>query len=133
MRYPRTKTHTERVGEKERQQQQAVELLLVHITHTKTICAEVAPVAFWVVSASTKFSTTRCSCPHHQLVELTVTLAVGPLAWAMPAEVVCIVWRCSLSTCCCCNSAVLWPLACSIRKAFDQVNTSNVYFPKNKH
>ncbi|CAM9651876.1 unnamed protein product, partial [Ascophyllum nodosum] len=23
------------------------------------------------------------------------------------------------------------PLACSIRKAFDQVNTSNVYFPKN--
>ena len=89
----------------------AVELLLVHITHTKSICAEVAPIAFWVVSASTKFSTTRCSCPHHQLVELTVALAVGPLAWAMPAEVVCIVWRFSLSTCCCCNSAVLWRLA----------------------
>ena len=44
---------------------------------------------------------------HHQLVELTVALAVGPLAWAMSAEVVYIVWRCSLSTCCCCNSAVL--------------------------
>ena len=82
-------------------------MLVVHITHTKSICAEVAPIAFWVVSASTKFSTTRCSCPHHQLVELTVALAVGPLAWAMPAEVVCIVWRFSLSTCCCCNSAVL--------------------------
>ena len=58
-------THRERKGEKERQQQQAVELLLVHITHTKSICAKVAPVAFWVVSASPKFSTTRCSCPHH--------------------------------------------------------------------
>ena len=34
----------------------AVELLLVHITHTKSICAEVAPVAFWVVSASPKFN-----------------------------------------------------------------------------
>ena len=122
-------THTGRG--REREATAAVELLLVHITHTKSICAEVAPVAFWVVSASTKFSTTRCSCPHHQLVELTVARAVGPLAWAMPAEVVCIVWRCSLSTCSCCNSAVLWPLACSIRKAFDQVNTSNVYFPKN--
>ena len=106
-------THRERG--REREATAAVELLLVHITHTKSICAEVAPVAFWVVSASPKFSTTRCSCPHHQLlVELTVALAVGPLAWAMPAEVV-------------------WPLACSIRKAFDQVNTSNVYFPKNKH
>ena len=133
----------ERERGREREATAAVELLLVHITHTKSICAEVAIVAFWVVSACTKFSTTRCSCPHHhQLVELTVALAVGPLAWAMPAEVVCIVWRCSLSTCCCCNSAVLWPLACSIRKAFDQVNTSNVYFlgtsfvwqrfPKNK-
>ena len=42
------------------------------------------------------------------------------------------VWRCSLSTCCCCKTAVLWPLACSIRKAFDQVNTSYFDFPKNK-
>ena len=123
----------ERERGRERQATAAVELLLVHITHTKSICAEVAPVAFWVVSASPKFSTTRCSCPHHQLVELTAALAMGPLAWAMPAEVVCIVWRCSLSTCWCRNSAVLWPLACRIRKAFDQVNTSNVYFPKNKH
>ena len=98
---------TERERGREREATAAVELLLVHITHTKSICAEVAPVAFWVVSASTKFSTTRCSYPHHQLVELTVALAVGPLAWAMPAKVVCIVWRCSLSTCCCCNSAVL--------------------------
>ena len=124
-------THRDRG--REREATAAVELLLVHITHTKSIGAEVAPIAFWVVSASTKISTRRCSCPHHQLVELTVALAAGPLAWAMRAEVVCIVWRFSLSTCCCCNSAVLWPLACSIRKAFDQVNTSNVYFPKNKH
>ena len=116
---------TQREREREREATAAVELLRVHITHTKSICAEVAPIAFWVVSASTKFSTTRCSCPHHQLLELTVALAVGPLAWAMPAEVVCVVWRFSLSTCCCCNSAVLWRLACSIRKAFDQVNTSN--------
>ena len=43
------------------------------------------------------------------------------------------VWRRSLSTCCCCKTAVLWPLACSIRKAFDQVNTSYFDFPKNKH
>ena len=76
-------THTER--EREREATAAVELLLVHITHPKSICAEVAPVAFWVVSASTKFSTSCCSCPHHQLVDLTVALAVGPLAWAMPA------------------------------------------------
>ena len=121
-------THIERG--REREATSAVELLLVHITHTKSICAEVAPVAFWVVSASLKFSTTRCSCPHYQLVELTVALAMEPLAWAMPAEVVCIVWRCSLSTCCCCNSAVLWLLACSIRKAFDQVNTSMFIFRK---
>ena len=72
--------HTERV-EKERQQQQAVELL-VHSTHTKSIFAEVAPVAFWVVSASPKFNTTRCSCSHHQLVEVMVlprrgTVGVG--------------------------------------------------------
>ena len=73
-------THRERG--REREATAAVELLLVHITHTKSICADVASVAFWVVSASTKFSTTRCSCPHHQLVELTVALAVGPLAWA---------------------------------------------------
>ena len=123
-------THRERGGEREGRA--AVELLLVRITHTKSIYAEAAPVAFWVVSASPKFNTTRCSCPHHQLVELMVALAVGPLAWAMPAEVVCMVWRCSLSTCCCCKTAVLWPLACSIRKAFDQVNTSKFAFPKNK-
>ena len=66
--------------------------------------------------------------------EVTVALAVGPLAWATPAEVVCIVWRCSLSTCCCCcKTAVLWPLAFSIRKAVDQLNTSYFDFPKNKH
>ena len=113
-------THRERGREKEATA--AVELSLAHITHTKSICAEVAPVAFWVVSASPKFNTTRCSCPHHQLVEVTLALAVGPLAWAMPAEVVCMMWRCSLSTCCCCKTAaVLWPLVCSIRKAFDQV------------
>ena len=57
MRYPRTKTHRERG--REREATAAVELLLVHITHTKSICAEVARVAFWVVSASTKSSTTR--------------------------------------------------------------------------
>ncbi|CAN0059157.1 unnamed protein product, partial [Ascophyllum nodosum] len=50
------------------------------------ICAEVAPVAFWVVSASTKFSTTRCSCPHHQLVELTVALAVGPCVYCVAVQ-----------------------------------------------
>ena len=93
----------ERERWRERKVTAAVELLLVHITHTKSICAEVAPVAFWVVSASPKFNTTRCSGPHHQLVEVTVALAVGPLAWAMPAEVMCMVWRCSLSTCCCCK------------------------------
>ena len=91
---------TERERGRGREATAAVELLLVHITHTKSICAEVAPVAFWVVSASPKFNTTRCSCLHHQLVEVTVALAVGPLAWAMPAEVVCMVRRCSLSTCC---------------------------------
>ena len=48
-------THTQRG--REREATSAVELLL-----------------------SPKFSTTRCSCPHHQLVELTVALAVGPLA-----------------------------------------------------
>ena len=64
---------------REREATAAVELLLVHITHTKSICAEVALVAFWVVPASPKFNTTRCSCPHHhQLVEVTVALAVGP-------------------------------------------------------
>ena len=57
---------TERGRGREREATAAVELLLVHITHTKSICAEVAPVAFWVVSASTKFSTTRCSCPYHR-------------------------------------------------------------------
>ena len=118
---------------REREATAAVELLLVHFTHTKSICAEVAPAVFWVVSASPKFKTTRCSCPHHQLVEVTVALAVGPLAWAMPAEVVCMVWRCSLSTCCCCKTAVFWPLECRIRKAFDQANTSYFDFPKNKH
>ncbi|CAM9918317.1 unnamed protein product, partial [Ascophyllum nodosum] len=50
------------------------------------ICAEVAPVAFWVVSASPKFSTTRCSCPHHQLVELTVALAVGPCVYCVAVQ-----------------------------------------------
>ena len=70
----------------------------------ESIFAEVASVAFWVVSASPKSNTTHCSCPHHQLVEVTVALAVGPLVWAMPAEVVCMVWRCSLST---------WLLLCS--------------------
>ena len=123
---------TERERGGEREATAAVELLLVHITHTTSICAEVAPVAFWVVSAFPKFNPIRCSCPHHQLVEVRVALAVGPLAWTMPAEVVCMVWRCSLSTCCCCKTAVLWPLACSIRKAFDQVNTSYFDFPKNK-
>ena len=38
-------------------------------------------------------------------------LAARPLAWAMPAEVVYMVWRCSLSTCCCCKTAVLWRVA----------------------
>ena len=64
---------------REREATAAVELLLVHITQMKSICAEVAPVAFWVVSASPKFHTVCCSCPHHQLVEVTVALAVGPL------------------------------------------------------
>ena len=124
---------TQRERERKRGNSSSRTITGTYYTYDVYLCAEVAPVAFWVVSASPKFSTTHCSCSHHQLVELTVALAVGPLAWAMPAEVVCIVWRCSLSTCCCCTSAVLWPLACSIRKAFDQVNTSNVYFPKNKH
>ena len=78
---------THREIAREREATAAVELfVLVHITHTKSICAEVEPVAFWVVSASPKFNTTRCSCPHHQLVEVTVTLAVGPLAWVMPVS-----------------------------------------------
>ena len=41
-----------------------------------------APVAFWVVSASLKLNTTRCSCPHHKLGEVTTpprrgTIGVG--------------------------------------------------------
>ena len=56
-------TLRERGRGREREATAAVELLLVHITHTKSICAEVAPIAFRVVSASTKFSTTRCSVP----------------------------------------------------------------------
>ena len=43
-------THIERG--REREATAAVELLLVHITHTKSICAEVAPVAFWVIGVS---------------------------------------------------------------------------------
>ena len=74
----------------------------------------------------------RCSCEKIKGQVEKWHLAVGPFAWAMPAEVVCMVWRCSLSTCCCCKTAVLWPLACSIRKAFDQVNTSYFDFPKNR-
>ena len=62
---------TQRESGREREPTAAVELLLVHITHTKNICARVAPVAFWVVSASPKFNTTRCSCPHHQLGQVT--------------------------------------------------------------
>ena len=61
----------ERERGREREATAAVELLLVHITHTKSIGAEVAPVAFWVVSSSPKFNTTRCCCPHHHLVEVT--------------------------------------------------------------
>ena len=76
--------------------------------------------------------TLRCSCEKIKGQVEKWHLAVGPLAWAMPAEVVCMVRWCSLSTCCCCKTAVLWPLACSIRKAFDQVNTSYFDFPKNK-
>ena len=73
-------THRESRG-REREATTGVELL-VHITHTKSICAEVASIAFWVVSASPKFNTARCSCPHHQLVEVTVpprrgTVGVG--------------------------------------------------------
>ena len=73
---------TERERGREREATAAVELLLVYITHTKSIWAEVAPVAFWVVSASPKFNTTRCSCPPHQLGEVTVpprrgTVGVG--------------------------------------------------------
>ena len=77
---------TQREREREREATAAVDLLLVLLVVHIAQCAEVAPVAFWVVSASPKFNTTRCSCPHHQLVEVTVALAVGPLAWAMPAE-----------------------------------------------
>ena len=58
--------------EKERKEATAAVELLVYITHTKYICAEVAPVAFWVVSASPTFNTTRCFYPHHQLVEVAV-------------------------------------------------------------
>ena len=36
-----------------------------------------APVAFRVVSASPKFNTTRCSCPNHQLGEVTVPPRCG--------------------------------------------------------
>ena len=72
-------THRERGREREAT---GVVELLVHSTHTKSIYAEVAPVAFWIVSASPKFNITRCSCPHHQLVEVTVpprrgTVGVG--------------------------------------------------------
>ena len=77
--------------------------------------------------------TLRCSCEKIKGQVEKWHLAAGPLAWAMPEEVVCMVWRFSLSTCCCFKTAVLWPLACSIRKAFDQVNTSYFDFEKNKH
>ena len=56
--------------------------------------------------------------------------------WRGPCQQKLCVWyggRCSLSTCCCCCKNCCALLVCSIRKAFDQVNTSNVYFPKNKH
>ena len=46
---------TQRERGREREATAAVELL-VHSTHMKSICAEVAPVAFWVVSASPKFN-----------------------------------------------------------------------------
>ena len=123
--------HTERERERKRDNSSSRTITGTYYTYEVYLCWGSTRRLLWVVSASTKSSTTRCSCPHHQVVELTVALAVGPLAWAMPAEVVCIVWRCSLSTCCCCNSAV-WPLACSIRKAFDQVNTYNVYWEMDK-
>ena len=54
---------TQRERGREREAITAVELLLVHITHTKSICAEVAPVTFWVVSSSTKFSTRPLVAP----------------------------------------------------------------------
>ena len=48
---------TERERGREREATAAVVELLVHSTHTKSICAEVASVAFWIVSASLKFNT----------------------------------------------------------------------------
>ena len=42
---------TQRERGREREATAAVELLLVHITYTKSIWAEVAPVAFWIVSS----------------------------------------------------------------------------------
>ena len=58
---PNKDTHTERG--REREATAAVELLQIYITHTKSICTEVAPVAFWVVSVSTKFHSLLLSPP----------------------------------------------------------------------
>ena len=50
------------------------------------------PVAFWVVSASPKFNTTRCSCPHHQLGEVTVPTRRGTVGVGHASQQKLCVW-----------------------------------------